>query len=348
MMYLPLADIQTCIRPQTTLVLGAEELKQYLATAIALAKEVGPAFKDGFWRTGQFSKTSDFAAEDKLGNEADCVTAVDCYIEKTIFSRLRKIYPTHKLVGEESTAESGNGYVVTDDPTWIVDPVDGTNNFVHHFPYTGISIGLAINKEPVVGVIYLPILEELYTAARGSGAFLNGQALPLIRPPVLTSPTSLSQCALVSEHGSDRSEKTMTSRLASFTRLLTDKQHGGGCLQNLRITGGACPDLTLVAKGSAEMYWECGPHVWDFAAGVVIVTEAGGAVFDGTGWWGSNVPESERTPQPLNIWNRKITAVRFIPDLPGKLGSGRQLQKLLVKELLELAEDIPYPPDGTH
>ncbi|KAJ1933582.1 hypothetical protein GGF37_006675, partial [Kickxella alabastrina] len=100
--------------------------------------------------------------------------------------------------------------------------------------------------------------------------------------------------------------------------------------------------------GSAEMYWECGPHVWDFAAGVVIVTEAGGAVFDGTGWWGSNVPESERTPQPLNIWNRKITAVRFIPDLPGKPGSGRQLQKLLVKELLELAEDIPYPPDGTH
>ncbi|KAJ2374443.1 hypothetical protein IW150_003099 [Coemansia sp. RSA 2607] len=326
--------------------MSADELKEYLSVAVELVKEVGPAFKDGFWRKGRFSNTSDFAAEDKLGNEADCVTAVDRYIEKTIFARLRQIYPHHKLVGEESTAESGNGYVITDDPTWIVDPVDGTNNFVHHFPYTGISIGLAIGKEPVVGVIYLPILNELYTAARGSGAFLNGQKLPLIQPPSLTSPTSLSQCALVSEHGSDRSLKTMESRLGSFTRLLTDKQYGGGCLQNLRITGGACPDLTLVAKGSAELYWECGPHVWDFAAGVVILLESGGAVFDGAGWWGTDVPAEERVPKPLNIWNRKIAAVRYIPDLPGKPGSGRELQKQLVKELLEIVEDIHYTPDG--
>ncbi|KAJ1644487.1 hypothetical protein LPJ64_003853 [Coemansia asiatica] len=327
--------------------MSAEDLKEYLATAVALAKEVGPAFKDGFWRTGQFSKVSDFAAEDKLGNKADCVTAVDRYIEKTIFDRLRQIYPTHKLVGEESTAESGNGCQVTDDPTWIVDPVDGTNNFVHHFPYTGISIGLAINKEPVVGVIYLPILDELYTASRGAGAFLNGEPLPLIRPPALTSPTALSQCALVSEHGSYRSQKTMSLRLRSLARLLTDKQDGGGCLQNLRITGGACPDLTLVAKGSAELYWECGPHVWDFAAGVVIVTESGGAVFDGAGWWGSDIPESERIPKPLNMWNRKIVAVRYIPDLPDKPGSGRELQKKLAKELLDLVDDFEYPPDGT-
>ncbi|KAJ1880146.1 hypothetical protein H4R99_006781 [Coemansia sp. RSA 1722] len=326
--------------------MSAEELKEYLATAVALAKEVGPAFKDGFWRTGQFSNVSDFAAEDKLGNEADCVTAVDRYIEKTIFARLRQIYPSHKLVGEESTAETGNGYVVTDHPTWIVDPVDGTNNFVHHFPFTGISIGLAINKQPVVGVIYLPVLDELYTASRGQGAFLNGQPLPLVRPPALTSPTTLSQCALVSEHGSDRTQKTMSSRMASFTRLLTDKQYGGGCLQNLRVTGGACPDLSLVAKGSAELYWECGPHVWDFAAGVVIVTESGGAVFDGAGWWGSDVPESERVPKPLNIWNRKIVAVRYIPDLPGKPGSGKELQKQLAKELLDIVEDIDYAPDG--
>ncbi|KAJ1821426.1 hypothetical protein LPJ56_001154, partial [Coemansia sp. RSA 2599] len=201
--------------------------------------------------------------------------------------------------------------------------------------------------EPVVGVIYLPVLDELYTASRGAGAFLNGEPLPLIRPPVLTSPTSLSQCALVSEHGSSRSQEIMSSRMGSFTRLLTDKQHGGSCLQNLRFTGGAAPDLSLVAKGSAELFWECGPHAWDFAAGVVIVTESGGAVFDGAGWWGSNIPESERVPKPLNIWNRKIVAVRYIPDLPGKPGSGREIQKQLAKELLDIVEDIDYPPDGT-
>ncbi|KAI9474987.1 hypothetical protein LPJ78_005153 [Coemansia sp. RSA 989] len=326
--------------------MSSEQLQEFLNTAITLAKEVGPAFKDGFWRTGQFAASSDFAAEDKDGNQADCVTAVDCFIEKTIFARLRQIYPDHKFVGEETTAESGNGYQVTDDPTWIVDPVDGTNNFVHHFPYTGISIGLAINKQPVVGVIYLPILDELYTAAQGLGAFMNGQPLPLIRPPVLTTPLSLAQCSMVAEHGSARTPEVMKSRLDSFTRLLLGKEHGGACLQNLRVMGAAAPDLSLVAKGVAEIYWECGPHAWDFAAGVVLVLESGGAVFDGAGWWGSNVPRSERTPQPLNIWNRKIVAIRCIPDLPGKPGSGRELQKQLAAELLEIVEDIPYTPDG--
>ncbi|KAJ1896915.1 hypothetical protein LPJ81_004640 [Coemansia sp. IMI 209127] len=328
--------------------MSAEQLKEYLNTAISLAKEVGPAFTDGFWRTGQFSADSDFAAGDKTGNGADCVTEVDRFIERTIFSRLRDIYPAHKFVGEETTSEGGDDYKVTNDPTWVVDPVDGTNNFVHHFPYTGISIGLAINKEPVVGVIYLPILGELYTAARGQGAFLNGEPLPLIRPPVLTTPTSLAECSLVCEHGSDRSEKVMGSRLASFTRLLLDKKHGGGCIQNLRVMGAACPDITLVAKGVAEVYWEIGPHAWDFAAAVTILTESGGAVFDGAGWWGSSIPESERTLKPLNIWNRKILAIRYIPDLPGQPGSGRVIQKKLATELLEIVEDIPYPPDGIH
>ncbi|KAJ1855417.1 hypothetical protein GGH12_003097 [Coemansia sp. RSA 1822] len=328
--------------------MDTKQLQEYLDTAVMLAKEVGPAFKDGFWRTGQFAATSDFAAEDKQGNQADCVTAVDCFIEKTIFTRLRQIYPSHKFVGEETTAETGNEYKVTDDPTWIVDPVDGTNNFVHHFPYTGISIGVAINKEPVVGVVYLPILDELYTAARGMGAHLNGQQLPLFKPPVLTTPLSLAQCSMVAEHGSARCAKIMKSRFDSFARLLLDKEHGGACLQNLRITGAAAPDLALVAKGVAEMYWECGPHAWDFAAGVVLVLESGGAVFDGAGWWGSNVPCEDRVPQPLNIWNRKIVAVRHVPDLPGQPGSGREIQKQLVAELLETVEDIPYTPDGSH
>ncbi|KAJ1729389.1 hypothetical protein LPJ61_003545 [Coemansia biformis] len=327
---------------------SSEALQAYLDTAVALAREVGPAFKDGFWRTGQFASNSDYAAEGKLGNEADCVTAVDRYIEQTIFARLRTIYPKHRFVGEETTAEDGNGYEVTDDPTWIVDPVDGTNNFVHHFPFTGISIGVAINREPVVGVVYLPVLDELYTAARGLGAHLNGKPLPVVRPPALTTPTSLSQCSLVTEHGSDRSAAVIKSRLDSFTRLLLDKEHGGACLQNLRVTGSATSDLTLVAKGVAEMYWECGPHAWDFAAGVVILLEAGGAVFDGAGWWGVDIPECDKSPQPFNLWNRKILAIRHVPDLPGKPGSGRELQRRLAGELLGHVQDIPYSPDGGH
>ncbi|KAJ2639335.1 hypothetical protein GGF44_002687 [Coemansia sp. RSA 1694] len=325
--------------------MSADELKGYLDTAIALAREVGSAFKDGFWRKGQFASADDFASEGKQGNEADCVTAVDCYIEKTIFSRLREIYPHHKFIGEETTAECGD-VAITNDPTWIVDPVDGTNNFVHHFPFTGISIGLAINKEPVVGVIYLPILDELYTGARGQGAFLNGQRLPLFSPPALTTPTALSQCLLVSEHGSHRAERMMGSRMRSLTRLMLNKELGGANLQNLRFTGAASSDMVLVAKGVAEIHWEIGLHAWDIAAGVVIITESGGVVFDGAGWWSPDTAKGEQELRPLNIWNRSIVSVRYIPDLPGQPGSGRELQRKLAEELLGHVEDIPYPPDG--
>lgn len=319
------------------------ELKEYLGVAIKLAKEVGPAFMDGFHRQGQFSNASEFAAEDKEGNQADCVTAVDRHIERTIFTRLREIYPRHRFVGEETTYETGNDYLVTDEPTWIVDPVDGTNNFVHHFPYTGISIALAINKQPVVGVIYLPILNELYTAAKGMGAFLNSQPLPVLSGQALTSPSSLSECAMVTEHGSARSKAIMGSRFGSFTRLMQDKSEGGACLQNLRMLGAACPNLGLVAKGVFDVYWECGPHAWDFAAGVVILLESGGVVFDGAGWWGK---ASDQELKPLDIWKRKVVAVRYIPDLPGQPGSGKELQRQIARELLSMAEDIPYGPDG--
>ncbi|KAJ1813707.1 hypothetical protein LPJ60_006255 [Coemansia sp. RSA 2675] len=322
----------------------AEELRGFLDTAVALAKEVGPAFKDGFWRKGQFASATDFAAEGKLGNAADCVTAVDCHIEKVLFSRLRSIYPHHKFVGEETTAEAGEA-PITNDPTWIVDPVDGTNNFVHHHHFSGISIGLAINKEPVVGVIYLPILDELYTGVRGQGAFLNGQRLPLFSPPVLTSPTSLSQCMMFSEHGSNRDE-TVGSRMRSLTRLLLDKAHGGAGLESLRFSGAATSDMSMVAKGVAEIQWEIGMHAWDIAAASLIVTESGGAVFDGAGWWGSDV--AERELKPLDIWNRKIVSVRYIPDLPDQPGSGRELQRQLARELLSLVEDISCTPDGLH
>ncbi|KAJ2801375.1 hypothetical protein H4R20_003697 [Coemansia guatemalensis] len=325
-----------------------EQLQAYLDTAVALAKEVGPVFKDGFWRTGQFAAGDDFAATNKMDDETDCVTAVDCHIEKVTFSRLREIYPEHKFVGEETTAEIGNEYKVTDDPTWVVDPVDGTNNFVHHFPYTGISIGLTVNKEPALGVIYLPILDELYTAAKGLGAQLNGQSLPLFHPPALTTPTALSQCSMLSGPGVRRSESYIKPHWNTFQRLLLEKEKGGASVRNLRFTGSAASDLALVAKGVAEIYWEVGPQAWDYAAGAILVLESGGAVFDGAGWWGSNIPEDEKSLQPLNIWKRKILAIRHIPDLPGKPGSGREIQKQLAADVLNLVEDTFYEPDGSH
>ncbi|KAJ1813937.1 hypothetical protein LPJ60_006192, partial [Coemansia sp. RSA 2675] len=193
----------------------AEELRGFLDTAVTLAKSGLPSKMDSGARASLPAPPISPPRESSA-TLADCVTAVDCHIEKVLFSRLRSIYPHHKFVGKETTAEAGE-VPITNDPTWTVDPVDGTNNFVHHHHFVSISIGLAINKEPVVGVIYLPILDELYTG-----------------------------------HGSSRDE-TVGSRMRSLTRLLLNKAHGGAGLESLRFSGAATSDMSMVAKGVAEI-----------------------------------------------------------------------------------------------
>lgn len=96
--------------------------------------------------------------------------------EDLIFNHLKQHFPTHKFIGEETSATTGD-FELTDEPTWIVDPVDGTTNFVHGFPSVCVSIGLTIGKIPTVGVVYDPIIDELFTGIDGKGAFLNGKPI---------------------------------------------------------------------------------------------------------------------------------------------------------------------------
>ena len=104
---------------------------------------------------------------------SDFVTETDKANEAMIFQKLREVFPAHRLIGEETSADNGAIPKLTKDPTWIVDPVDGTTNFIHGFPFTCVSIGLAINEEVVLGVIYDPFRDELFTAVRGFGSFCN-------------------------------------------------------------------------------------------------------------------------------------------------------------------------------
>ncbi|KAG7019374.1 Inositol monophosphatase 1, partial [Cucurbita argyrosperma subsp. argyrosperma] len=124
-------------------------LEEYLATAVDAAKRAG---------------------------EVDLVTETDKACEDLIFNHLKEHYPSHKFIGEETTAACGHTEL-TDEPTWIVDPLDGTTNFVHGFPFVCVSIGLTIGKVPTVGVVYNPIIEELFTGIRGKGASLNGRPI---------------------------------------------------------------------------------------------------------------------------------------------------------------------------
>ena len=119
------------------------------------------------------------------------MTETDKACEELILGRLRAAFPAHCFIGEEETAAAGGVLpAITDAPTWMVDPLDGTTNFVHRFPFSCVCVGLAVGKQPVVGVVHCPILKETFHAARGKGAFLNGERIEVSR-------TSEAQKALV-------------------------------------------------------------------------------------------------------------------------------------------------------
>ncbi|PVZ96451.1 hypothetical protein BB558_007673 [Smittium angustum] len=355
------------------------EFALYLATQLA-----GPTFLDAFWRRGEFESDESLGSEDKLGNMADCVTVADRLIEKIVFENLKTRFPLHRFVGEETTSVTNERFIYNNEPTWIVDPIDGTNNFVHHFELTGISIGLAINNFPQVGVIYMPVLDELYFGSIGNGAFLlknaltkiksiypqnyiqnfNGSGslskviekslkLPLYNPKTLGYIHSLSQCAILTEHGADRVPEIVQKRINTLHRLLSPIGEFGGCVQNLRFLGGSTMDLINIAKGSADTYFDAGSHVWDFSAGIILVLESGGAVFSGDGLYGTQSSNNTEVPEPkpFDIWKRSICAIRVIPDRTDQqgnpiIGSGKQQQKKIVNDLLKFVELIEYTPDG--
>ncbi|XP_043693198.1 inositol monophosphatase 3-like [Telopea speciosissima] len=130
----------------------------------------------------------------KRAGEVDLVTETDKVCEDLIFNHLKQHFPEHKFIGEETTAACGSTEL-TDQPTWIVDPLNGTTNFVHGFPFVCVSIGLTIGKVPTVGVVYNPIMEELFTGICGKGAFLNGT------PIKVSTQTELVKSLLATEVG---------------------------------------------------------------------------------------------------------------------------------------------------
>ncbi|CAA0836524.1 Inositol-phosphate phosphatase [Striga hermonthica] len=235
-------------------------LEDFLAKAIEAAKSAGQIIRSGFYETKRVEHKG----------LVDLVTETDKKCEELIFDFLKKQYPDHKFIGEETTAACGPTEL-TDEPTWIVDPVDGTTNFVHGYPFVCVSIGLTIERVPIVGVVYNPIMDELYTAIRGKGAFLNG------KPIKTSSQTELVKCLLAAEVGADRDKLTVNNGTDRINRMLFK-------VRSLRIAGSCALDLCGIACGRIDLFYETGiGGPWDVAAGVVIVHEAGGLVFDPSG-----------------------------------------------------------------
>ncbi|KAG5677029.1 hypothetical protein PVAND_006816 [Polypedilum vanderplanki] len=153
--------------------------------------------------------------------------------------------------GEEDSSD-GKKAVLTNAPTWIIDPVDGTMNFVHSFPHSAISVALLVNKITEIGIIFNPVLGQKFTARRGQGAFYNGQQIKV------SEKKSLANALLFTEFGTSRDEEKTKVVLENITKLVK-LAHG------FRSLGAAALNICMVALGGADCYYEYGVHAWDYA-----------------------------------------------------------------------------------
>jgi myo-inositol-1(or 4)-monophosphatase len=197
---------------------------------------------------------------EEKSSSSDLVTIADRESEKCIIDILHQHFPYHGFLGEESGTHFGHD----PDFIWVIDPLDGTTNYTHKFPMVSVSIGLVYRNEPIVGVVYNPILNDFFHAAKGCGAFHNK------KPIKISKVSELKKSLLVTGFAYNRND-IEDNNYVQFVRM-TQISHG------VRRLGSAALDLAFVASGSIDGYWEKGLKPWDMAAGAVLVTEAGGRV----------------------------------------------------------------------
>jgi myo-inositol-1(or 4)-monophosphatase len=228
-------------------------LASYLETAAEIAREAGTLLAHLFERRIGYELKGDF----------DLVTEADRASEKLVVERLRSHYPSHGIVAEE-----GGGHTSASEYRWYVDPLDGTTNFAHSFPMFNVTLGLERAGEMIAGVVYDPVRQELWGAERGGGAYLNN------RRTHVSTVARLEESLLCTGFPS---RKRHVSVNVHFFHQAAMASHG------VRRTGSAALDLGWLACGRLDGFWEFGLNPWDMAAGVLIVSEAGGRITDMTG-----------------------------------------------------------------
>src|SRR5579863_9943283 len=227
--------------------------RQFLEAAIETALEAGKILRE------EYALVPDI----RYKGDVDLVTQADRRSEQAIVQRLGKYFPEHTIAAEE-----GTGHVRSSEFHWHVDPLDGTTNFAHKYPCFAVSIALAQNEVLLAGVVYNPIYNEQFAAARGEGATLNGNKIAVSK--VTTLATSL-LCTGFPVH------KRLANPNIHYYYDFTLRSHG------VRRDGSAALDLACVAAGRFDGFWEFGLKPWDTAAGVLLVQEAGGTVSEFSG-----------------------------------------------------------------
>lgn len=210
----------------------------------------------------------------KTGSRAvDIVTAIDKQVESLIWKTLREKYPDFRFIGEESYVKGET--IITDEPTFIVDPIDGTTNFVHDFPFSCTSLGLTIKKEPVVGVIYNPHLNLLISASKGNGVRYNSESFDYRSKIDSMGPLILNKSVVALQPGSAREGTNFQTKMDTYQNLLSCD---GGFIHGFRNLGSSAMTMAYIALGYLDSYWDGGCYSWDVCAGWCIIKETGGKI----------------------------------------------------------------------
>jgi myo-inositol-1(or 4)-monophosphatase len=228
----------------------------FINTAIKAARKAGDIMLQSIDRLDTINPTAK--------GHRDFVTDIDKRAEKEIISTLKKAYPDHAIIGEESGQHPGDA-----DSVWIIDPLDGTHNYLRGFPHFSVSIGFKSRGKLEHGVVYDPIRQEVFSASRGEGARLNDRRIRV-------SSTLRLDNALIGTGFPVRHPKDLPNYLDHFIQLLPH-------IANIRCSGSAALDLCYVAVGRLDAFLEIGLGPWDMAAGAVIAKEAGALVSDWQG-----------------------------------------------------------------
>jgi myo-inositol-1(or 4)-monophosphatase len=234
--------------------------------AIDLARRAGALLRDGLEQERTIA----------LKGRFDLVTDMDRASEKLIVSAISARFPHHAIQAEEGTGTGGSGEL-----TWLIDPLDGTNNYAHGFPFFCVSLALWQGRTPVLGVVYSPLMDEMFSAEAGYGARRNDR-------PIHVSSIAKIESALLSTGFPYDYATTTDNNLHEFDRVQSR-------CQGVRRAGAAALDLAYLAMGRLDAHWERGLQPWDSGAGSLIVLEAGGRI---SGWDGA----------PWHPWSNQLLA----------------------------------------